>query len=109
MSYLIDNSLKFLIQDLEIYDGEYVGGIMDGHDRNDNQKVKENFEDWEINRRMISLGYQMLIDGKLEEWDWKWAAKNGKLCDMDFEWFKREFEKEGITKEKYHELFRSQD
>jgi hypothetical protein len=28
---------------------------------------------------------------------------------MDFEWFKREFEKEGITKEKYHELFRSQD
>ena len=62
-------------------------------------------------RRLISLGMDQIIEGKLKNWDWKFMAKKGWLCEHDFEpdRFKGQLEKEGITKEDYCKNWQNED
>lgn len=105
MAFYIDSSLKFLIADLEVYRDESVGEILVGYDEKNDEKVQSGFKNYRKYDRLISLGLEMLIDGQLEEWDWKYAADYGWLCEMDFEedWCKKDLEKVGITKKDYLE------
>jgi hypothetical protein len=61
------------------------------------------YEAYEKCRRLINLGLDQVINGKLTEWDWKYMAKHGWLCEHDFseQRFKKELEAEGITKDDY--------
>jgi hypothetical protein len=104
---LIDNDLKLVLADLELCLDETVGGILVGHETNDEDKVDESFGQYSRTRRMLDLGYKMLIDGKLEKWDWQLAADKGWLCDMDWGWFKDDLEKAGVNKEEHDKKWKA--
>ena len=103
MPYLIDNGLKFTIVDLEIFRSEALGGMVYAHDEKDDETFKKCFKEYERIDRLITMGYEMLIEGKLKEWDWKWLADGGRLCRRDWyeDWFKKDLEKDGVSKEEY--------
>lgn len=103
MSFLGGSILGFRIMDLEIYRDEAVGDILLGHDHKSDKEVEKAFKEYERYRRLVEMGYEMLFDGKLEEWDWHWLADGGHLCDRDWydDWFKKDLEKAGVSKEEY--------
>ena len=98
----IDSFLKFQVYDLGIHRDEAVSGIVIAHEKKDDDGVKKSYKDYQLYDRMIQIGESM-IDGGLENWDWKWVANEGHLCDMDWkeEWFKDNLEKAGVSKEEY--------
>lgn len=102
MSYLIDNGLKMLISmSLKPSLEDAVADIVTAHENNDDDGVRKHYLEYQKVNRLIDLGYQMLFDGKLKEWDWQWASDNGYLCDMDWEWFKEDLEKAKVSKEEH--------
>jgi hypothetical protein len=104
---IIDNTLKLLITDMEISRDEAVSGMLSGHYHEKYDKIQECFKQYEKYDRLVRLGYQMLLDGNLEDWDWKWAADTGYLCDMDWEWFKEDLEKAGINREEFEKKWKA--
>ena len=103
---IINNNLKFTIEDIELSQNEAIGGMLVGHDEKDDEKFQKAFHEYEKYDRLLQLGYEMLIDGKLDDWDWKWAVKLGYLCEMDFEWFELDLKKAEINKEEYYEQWK---
>jgi len=103
MGYLLDNELKMTISMcLEMNLDDEVGEMLMAHERGDDDGVKEHYQKYLEANRLVDLGYEMLIDGKLEKWDWQWLADGGHLCDMDWVWFKDWLEKDGVSREEYN-------
>lgn len=75
---------------------EAVGGMLAGFDKKDDKEIEKCMEEYSKNERVVRLGMQMMLDGKLQEWDWQYAESRGWLCEKDFEWFKAELDAEGI-------------
>lgn len=106
--YLIDSSLKFILADLDLSEHEAVCGIVQAHRDNNDSKVNESYDQYLKIRRLISIGEEMLIDMKLEHWDWQKAADEGYLCEMDWIWFKDKLEEAKVNKEEYDKKWRIQ-
>ena len=73
-----------------------VGGIVCGHEDKDEGKIRKSQEEYAKMERVVRLCLRFLEDAHLKEWDWKYAASHGWLCDIDFKWFKKELTDEGI-------------
>lgn len=102
MGYLIDNGLRMTIgMSLEISLDEEVGKIVVAAEKGDMAGVQEHYLEYQKCNRLVDLGYEMLLDGGLKEWDWKWAADTGRLCDMDWEWFKEDLEEAKVSREEF--------
>jgi len=102
MGYLLDTSLKVTIAMLfEVGVNDALEDMLLANDKGDKERFEKSYLEYTRQKRLVELGYEMMLDGKLKEWDLKWSAKNGHLCNMDFEWFKEMLEKEGITKDNY--------
>lgn len=93
--------MEFIVHDLDIYVDEAVGEILVAHKNNDEAAINKALESYHRSRRLVSLGWEMVMEG-LKEWDWKWAADSGNLCDKDWEWFKEDLEKAKINKEEFY-------
>ena len=96
MTKLYDTWLMFQIHDTEISRDEALGGILVAHDKGDEAMLKKEVDEYWKMDRAVQLGYEMLLVGELSEWDWVWAAKNGHLCQKDFEWFAEDLAKSGV-------------
>ena len=108
MGYLIDSSLKITLgMAIELDVDDEVGEIVMAAERGDMAGVQKHYEEYQKMERLRNLGYEMLIDGKLKDWDWKWAADGGHLCDMDWEWFKDDLEKAKVSREEYDKKWKS--
>lgn len=102
MACLVDSGLKMTLwMAIEIDVGDEVGEIVMAAERGDMDGVRKHYEEYQKMDRLRDIGYLMLIDGGLKEWDWQWAADGGHLCDMDWEWFKDDLEKAKVSKEEY--------
>ena len=102
MGYLIDSGLKMTLEmSIEIDMEEEVDAIVISAECGDMDGVKKHYEEYQKMNRLRTLGYEMLIDGGLKEWDWQWAADNGHLCDMDWIWFKEDLDKAVVSKEEF--------
>jgi hypothetical protein len=102
MGYVINNGLRFTIgMSLEISLDEEVGEIVMAAEKGDLVGVREHYLEYQKMNRLVDLGYEMLLDGGLEEWDWQWASDTGHLCEMDWEWFKEDLERAKVSKEEH--------
>ena len=102
------NLLDFIINDLEISQNEAVWGIMNGHKNKDEDAIQKSFKDYERIHRMIGFGNEMKNNG-LKNWDWKWLVDTGNLCELDWDddWFKKDLEKAGASKEEYDKKWKT--
>lgn len=100
MENTMDSILEIQVWDLEIYRGEAVGGMVLAHEKRDDIEFEKCLEDYKKMDELCKIGYDMMKGG-LTEWNWKWVADNGHLCDMDWIWFKEDLEKAGVNKEEY--------
>jgi len=98
VSFYIDTNLKFLLADLYVSKEVSISGIVNGAEKNDMGEVKKEYLNYMKKDRLYELGLVMLLDGKLTDWDWKWASDNGHLCNKDFEWYKEDLEKHNIKR-----------
>lgn len=101
MSFLLDSGLKFLVADLQVSLDDNVGEILVGHENKDEKAIQKALEDYDKNCRLFNMGLQMIIDGNLKEWDWKWLAERGNLCERDWEWFGERLREAGVSKEEF--------
>jgi len=101
--------LELQIADMESYRDEAVCDIVIAHEKKDDEGVKKWYHEYQVYDRMVKLGYEMLLEGKLEVYDLKWAANEGWLCDMDWEedWLKNQLEKAGVNKEEYDKKWKA--
>ena len=108
MGYLIDNGLKITLgMAIELDVDDEVGAIVMAAEKGDLDGVKKHYEEYQKMERLRSIGYEMLIDGGLKEWDWQWAADEGMLCDMDWEWFKEDLERAKVSKKDFDKRWKS--
>lgn len=92
--------LRFMVDDLHISLDDAFYGALDAQKEGNEKGVKELTLEYEKTREMIRMGTQM-IEAELDDWDWKWLAEGGHLCQMDWVWFGDTLEKAGISKEEY--------
>ena len=79
--------------------------VLDMARTEDREERLKLFHKYEKLDREYDLGLTMALErgnSDWDGWDWKWFAEEGRLCDQDFEWFKEELAKAGITEEEYH-------
>ena len=96
-----DTDLKFTLAMLDTERSNAVGGILVGHNNKNDDEVNKAFEEYNKFDRLMGLGLKLLVDVGLKEFDWKYAAAHGWLCEKDFEWFNDELTNEGIFKNDY--------
>jgi len=102
MGYVIDSILKIQVgMSIELDVDDEVTQIVMAAERDDKDGVIEHYNKYKKAKRLRDIGYEMMIDGKLEEWNWQWAADGGHLCDMDWEWFKEELENAKVSREEF--------
>ena len=108
MGYVIDSILKIQVgMSIELDVDDEVGAIVMAAEKGDLVGVRKHYDEYQKMSRLSNLGYEMLIDGGLKEWDWQWAADEGMLCDMDWEWFKEDLEEAKVSKEDYDRKWKS--
>lgn len=89
----------FLDLELDIVISETVYDI--AHEENNEERLKK-YKEYEKYDRLFKIGQNQIKCG-LKNWDWKYLAEGGHLCERDFEWFKEEIENAGIDIAKYIE------
>jgi hypothetical protein len=108
MGYLIDSGLKMTLgMAIELDVDDEVGEIVMAAEKGDLDGVQYHYKEYQRMERLRNIGYEMLIDGGLKEWDWQWAADKGMLCDMDWEWFKEDLEKAKVSREEFDKKWKS--
>jgi len=103
MACVIDDDLKMMIQMqlmLELEDTVY--NMLDACKKGEEEATNKYLEEYNKLNRLIELGYEMIIDGKLKKWDWKWLYEGGKLSQMDWLWFGKDLKESGLSEEEYY-------
>jgi hypothetical protein len=98
--FICNTDLKFMLAMVDNERNEAVYDIVTAHKEGD-AAVDKAIKQYQKLDRMVDMGLKMLVDAKLDKWDWKWLASHGWLCELDFEWFKKELDEEKITKDDY--------
>ena len=98
--------LEFIVADLDICVDDAVGEILEAHKNNNEEAINKALESYHKYRRRVKLGWEMIMDGR-KDWDWKWAAKGGHLCDRDWEWFAKDLKKAKISRKEYNKKWKA--
>lgn len=101
MSFILDLQLH----DIGLSVDEAVYRMVECHNNKDEEGFKKAFEDWKIYTQRYLVGERMR-EHNLEEWDWKWTAETGNLCDYDWELFGEEMIKAGVDKDAYYKKWK---
>jgi hypothetical protein len=95
------NWLFFIVSDLRIYEEEAVYALIDAHVKGDQIEIDKATDYYQMRNQLVSKALEHIECGKKDKFDWKWLADEGKLCDKDWEWFKEDLEKAGVSREAF--------
>lgn len=98
---LIDKDIKWDIEIIRYNTYQVVDSIVEAAHNNDEAMLNSYYEQYSKYDRLLSLAMTLLVDYKKDNFDWKFLAEKRRLCTMDFDWFKKELEENGIKKEDY--------
>lgn len=98
--------LNFQMTEIWLNIEESVCHMVQCHDKKDEEGFKKAFEEFKKHSQSYLIGEKMR-DHNLEEWDWKWAAETGHLCNYDWILFGDEIIKAGVSKEEYDKKWKT--
>jgi len=97
--------LEFIVADLRIFEWEMVCDMAEHHKNGNDEEFEKSFQEYLRYHELVHKGIDMMRY-RLDNWDWKYLANNGDLCDNDWVMFKEELEEAGCSREEYNKKWK---